>query len=105
MRPRAILGGQEMHKLRSENSTPRVDGVRALCAFLAWSLMLIAAPSAIGGDVPRTATGMTSMSVVSRLVIRLRPGVHPATGEVLADPLRTKLQAAMGRGVSVGSPT
>src|SRR5437016_6222996 len=67
---REVLGEQGMGKVRSEGSTPYICCVRALCVLLAGLLAIIAAPSAISGDVPHSATGTGNQLAVSRLIIR-----------------------------------
>ncbi|MEP7182472.1 MAG: S8 family serine peptidase [Betaproteobacteria bacterium] len=76
-----------------------------LSAMLMWPLVLVASPIAEGGAAPDSLVATSQTTTVSRLVVRFRPGVHPAPGEVLGDPLLAKLQFALGRQVGVAAPT
>ncbi|HEV3240378.1 MAG TPA: S8 family peptidase [Casimicrobiaceae bacterium] len=77
----------------------------ALGALLSSPLIFLGAATALGGDLPQSAAGMTEPVTISRLVIRFRPGVHPAEGERLGEPLLRELRAATGHPLSLGSPT
>jgi len=71
--------GGGMGHLRSQHPTFRIFcALPSLCALIAWSLPLIAAPTATVGDVPHSAAFMTDQPAVPRLIVRFRPHVHPA---------------------------
>jgi serine protease len=95
-----------MGHLRSQHPTFRIFcALPSLCALIAWSPSLIAAPTATVGDVPHSAAFMTDQPAVPRLIVRFRRHVHPAQDQILGDPLLTELQVALGRKLGIGSPT
>ena len=81
--------------------------LRVLLSLIALSMppaLLLAAPLAVGDSGP-SAANLGKPMTVSRLVIRFRPGVHPAQGQVLDDLLLAELQKTLGRTLGVGPPT
>ena len=72
---------------------------------IVWPVTLAAAPVAMDAAGPHAKIATADQVSVSRLIIRFRPGLHPADGEVIGDALRIRLEAAVGRPLAVGLPT
>ncbi|MEO8976886.1 MAG: S8 family serine peptidase [Casimicrobiaceae bacterium] len=68
-------------------------------------MLLAAAPVAMDAESKFAHVLPAHPISVSRLVIRLLPGLQPAAGEVLDEAVRARLEAAAGHPLGVGTPT
>ena len=76
--------------------------------FLLPSLLLIgslASPAVVAGTAADAAAKVTSQAAITRLVVRFRPGVQPAAGEVIGAALWADLQATTGDALGAVSTT
>jgi subtilisin family serine protease len=84
---------------------------RALGAIVLLSLVslpsmgVVAEPIAGSEAASPSAIATSNPSLVSRLIVRFRPEVHPPLGQVVGDPLLAELQGAVGRPLGVAPPT
>ena len=71
-----------------------------------WPMLLAAAPVAMDAESKFAHVLPAHPISVSRLVIRLLPGLQPAAGEVLDEAVRARLHAARGPppGAALGPP-
>ena len=76
--------------------------------FLLPSLLLIgslASPAVYAGTAADAAAKASSQAAITRLVVRFRPGVQPAAGEVIGAALWADLQATTGDALGAVSTT
>ena len=69
------------------------------------SMMAVAGTALDSKGAPGSAIGAGDRPLVSRLVVRFQPDVHPPAGRALGDPLLSELQLSLGRSLGVAPPT
>lgn len=94
--------------IRNERSgsfrlTRRVAGFAFACSLA--SSVAIAAPAAMDARGQLADLAPADRIAVSRIVVRLQPGMHPADGAPIDDALRARLERAAKHRFAVGTPS